>query len=487
MTPFENLSEREKVVFELLLQGKSNKQIAFELGVTRRTIEFHLSNIYAKLEVGSRSEAILLAAGSGAHPPEKSLGADLRESTVVSSSRKEDNGEKSASPVESPLRKRAFLFAGIVVMVLGVIVAYSFVSRAHDQPGSKPTITTAAQPVTPLQRPTFPVATVDAENTLTQTIGGVAVKLSVDWFYIDAGRMYLETTLCGYPLPEGVQPAYLIDPEKIGLQGNDGSAVKILTRVNTGGGSGPDTPVQSAGNPPCQVDNFDYKLAEGQTGLSQTGVYRLILPVGGSLPDENGKIWPLPAADFQFSLKPTYVGALTYSNTQAGSIEGIKISFTGAEINPKSAAVLLCVFDPNGKQWLPDVDLLYQGNILFTTNVGLVDGSNGDPRQEMCYRIHYAGSFEILPGADPWKGMSVLVIQLTQDQPERLPADWIAQAQNDLAAQDIAFNYVIVNHGVNIVITQKPANLTDAEVFSKIHNALQKDAFASSALIFNLD
>jgi len=53
------LSKREWEVLDLLLQGRSNKLIAAGLGISERTVEFHLKNIYAKQQVGSRVELIL--------------------------------------------------------------------------------------------------------------------------------------------------------------------------------------------------------------------------------------------------------------------------------------------------------------------------------------------------------------------------------------------------------------------------------------------
>jgi DNA-binding CsgD family transcriptional regulator len=59
MKPQTPLSKREQDVLNLLLAGKSNKLIAHALGITERTVEFHLKNIYAKHQVNSRMELVL--------------------------------------------------------------------------------------------------------------------------------------------------------------------------------------------------------------------------------------------------------------------------------------------------------------------------------------------------------------------------------------------------------------------------------------------
>ena len=59
MEQFNELSKREWEVAKLLLEGKSNKLIALSLGISDRTVEFHLKNIYNKLQVSTRVELIL--------------------------------------------------------------------------------------------------------------------------------------------------------------------------------------------------------------------------------------------------------------------------------------------------------------------------------------------------------------------------------------------------------------------------------------------
>ena len=56
-----NLSIQEKKVLQLLVAGKSYKMIAAELFVATDTVKSHISNIYAKLQVHSGTEAVSLA------------------------------------------------------------------------------------------------------------------------------------------------------------------------------------------------------------------------------------------------------------------------------------------------------------------------------------------------------------------------------------------------------------------------------------------
>ncbi|WP_405606194.1 LuxR C-terminal-related transcriptional regulator [Polaribacter sp. Asnod1-A03] len=56
----ENLSNREREIFDLIVLGKSNKIIADELNVSINTIKFHIKNIYEKLNIKNRKEAVRL-------------------------------------------------------------------------------------------------------------------------------------------------------------------------------------------------------------------------------------------------------------------------------------------------------------------------------------------------------------------------------------------------------------------------------------------
>jgi DNA-binding NarL/FixJ family response regulator len=57
----EPLTERELEVLALVGQGRSNKDIAADLGITERTARTHVSNILSKLGLASRTQAALYA------------------------------------------------------------------------------------------------------------------------------------------------------------------------------------------------------------------------------------------------------------------------------------------------------------------------------------------------------------------------------------------------------------------------------------------
>ena len=57
----EPLTERELDVLRLAAKGMSNKQIGVTLSISDRTVQGHLANIYSKLNVTTRTEAVLFA------------------------------------------------------------------------------------------------------------------------------------------------------------------------------------------------------------------------------------------------------------------------------------------------------------------------------------------------------------------------------------------------------------------------------------------
>lgn len=62
------LTKREIEVLSLIAQGLSSKEVADALFVSKRTVDFHLANIYDKLQVNNRVQAFRMATRLGLIP-----------------------------------------------------------------------------------------------------------------------------------------------------------------------------------------------------------------------------------------------------------------------------------------------------------------------------------------------------------------------------------------------------------------------------------
>ncbi|NWG05232.1 MAG: helix-turn-helix transcriptional regulator [Chloroflexi bacterium] len=117
-------SEREKEVIDLLLQGKTNKQIALSLRISRNTVEYHLKSIYKKLGVNSRIEAVLQL-GKSVGSASNELGKPIVEVNTEPS----NNRDKPISR-RIPMNKMFYIVGGglLTTTLIVMLVMFNFPS-----------------------------------------------------------------------------------------------------------------------------------------------------------------------------------------------------------------------------------------------------------------------------------------------------------------------------------------------------------------------
>lgn len=70
---FDLLSDRQNEVVILVSQGLSNKEVAVKLEIREQTVKFHLTAIFKKLNLKSRSQLVVLSITHNRFPTEKEL------------------------------------------------------------------------------------------------------------------------------------------------------------------------------------------------------------------------------------------------------------------------------------------------------------------------------------------------------------------------------------------------------------------------------
>ena len=65
MPHLSELTQRELQILQLVIEGKTNKAIAYEIQISEKTVEFHLDNVYSKVGARSRLMASIWALQHG--------------------------------------------------------------------------------------------------------------------------------------------------------------------------------------------------------------------------------------------------------------------------------------------------------------------------------------------------------------------------------------------------------------------------------------
>lgn len=320
-------SEREKDVVGLLLQGMGNKQIALALGISNRTVEFHLSNIYAKLGVNTRSEAILkltevrLRESTGGHPVD---------STVEGSDVSTENGFKSI-PRRNAMKKLYYLMGGVSALVLlaTVVLAKPFAQTEDPIPPAptSPSITTPPS-AEDVQTPTATLETNQQTSILIppHTVNGYTA--AIESYYVDASHVIFQVRLTGGGISFGDEHFF----DRIGkadLYDESGNM------VNTSGGWGPaiDPALYQFEFVPVTLLKGDRIKGQFAFDVSNAPEYETIL------------------AQFRFDFDLPIEPDVRFAPKQTVNANGLDLLLDSVTVTPTSTQIYLCFQPPSFADW----------------------------------------------------------------------------------------------------------------------------------------
>lgn len=312
-------SEREKDVIQLLLQGKGNKQIALALGIASRTVEFHLSNVYAKLGVNTRAEAILkLTEG---HLRDSTGGVQVN-STVAQISDSTDNGFKSMLR-RIPVKKLYIVIGGLSVLLL--IAAFVLFKPSAQAPATAVVASVTSVNPTRLpetQAPTeteAPVPIIQPTSIVIppHTVNGYTA--SIESYYIDISHVIFQVRITGGEITSSGQHLYLGMgvPNLYDENGN-------LSNASAGGGPAIDPALYQYGFVPVTLFKGDHLKGQLAFNISDTSDYNKSL------------------AQFRFDFDLPIYPEVRFYPKQTATANDLEVLLDSVTVTPAFTQIYLC-------------------------------------------------------------------------------------------------------------------------------------------------
>jgi len=433
-------SEREKQVVEHLMQGKSNKEIALALGVSLRTVEFHLSRIYRKLGVTSRTEAALqLSRGQ----LRESTEADLRQATVPAERGSNHNAETSTFMKRIQMNKSSIIGIIVLVTIFFVGSIYSIAKEradAHEQsldPGLEitpnlETVTTSARSTMTAFTPTIEFLQPTSLPIAAHTVNGYTA--AIESSYADLSHVIFQVRISGGEINFG-DPHFYDRLGGIDLFDENGNL------INSSGGFGPATDPTLYQFEFVPVTLFKGDRLKGQFAFDLRDA-----------PTDYNRV--LASFRFDFDL-PIYTETRFYPK-QSVIASGLEILLDSVTVTPTFTQAYLCFSPPTFAPWTlghatslqidGEEAVLYTDRLLFASDLGGDRRAGSEPywvpptKNGRCSKIGFP-----VGTAHPTT-LTLTIPELENVEPDILLTDQLAADYPGLRPKEAYFTY-LAEHG----------------------------------------